>query len=313
MKEFMRTNTVTHNLMSFSAFKAVLLFTLLLDGPKTYKELRKAFKENEYLHEEISTDALRIYINSLKETGCDVQKTTVGRTSIYQIEKGPLKLEIPDEQAKSILKVYKTISKSISLSDYISLQKFFEKFSEFVINDDLKEKFQNISPLNNINADLVKELNRHIQNHDEIIISYYSKVSGRKNITILPDKLEVNNRKLYLYGFNSEHQNYGSFLVSKIESVVGINIDKKELKIPEIKVIYELDNRNKTIDIRQDETVLKNDKGIMTIEICSKNKFDVVQRILSHTDKCKVISPDNFKQEIINCLKGMKEDYLDKE
>ena len=58
MKEFLKTNTVTYNLMSFTGFKSILIFSLLLDGPKSYSELQEILKNHEYLHEKISFDTL---------------------------------------------------------------------------------------------------------------------------------------------------------------------------------------------------------------------------------------------------------------
>ena len=53
--------------------------------------------------------------------------------------------------------------------------------------------------------------------------------------------------------------------------------------------------------------------GIHSYEITSKNKFDIIQRILFHANKCKVISPTDFQQEIISCLEKMKEGYFGKQ
>ena len=49
----------------------------------------------------------------------------------------------------------------------------------------------------------------------------------------------------------------------------------------------------------------------LIIEIFSKNKFEITQRILSFTNKCIVLSPDNYKNEIISCLLKMKEGYIE--
>ena len=54
MKEFLKTNTVTHNLMSFTGFKSILIFTLLSEGPKTYAQLQGALRNHEYLKENVS-------------------------------------------------------------------------------------------------------------------------------------------------------------------------------------------------------------------------------------------------------------------
>ena len=39
----------------------------------------------------------------------------------------------------------------------------------------------------------------------------------------------------------------------------------------------------------------------------------ITQRILSLSDRCKVISPVEYKKEIIKCLKQMHEEYIKNE
>ncbi len=313
MKEFLKTNTVTYNLMSFTGFKSILLFSLLTTGPKSYNELQESFKNHEYLHEEISKDTLRIYLNSLKEIGCQIDKIRENGVTKYTITSHPFVLKINDKQAKSIIKIYKAISKSIDVSDLMALQKFFDNISQYVENEKLKEKLQNISPLNNIDQQLVEDLMNFTQNNTEITIHYNSKVSGNKNITILADKIEINNGKLYLYGFNSEYQNYSSFLVSKINKIVSINLKDKTLEIPNITVGYEYTkDYNEKLELLDCEKIIKEDKNKAIIELTSKNKFEIIQRIMFQANKCKVLYPDNIRKEVIANLKKMKEGYFER-
>jgi predicted DNA-binding transcriptional regulator YafY len=311
MKEFLKTNTVTHNLMAFTGFKSILLFTLLSEGPKSYAELKDHIKNHEYLHEEISTDTLRIYINSLKEIGCKIEKKNIDGVTKYFISTHPFELKISDKQVKSIIKIYKAISKTIEVTDLISLHKFFQKISNYVQNEDLKIKLKYLSPLNDIDIKLVEELIFHVKNQAEITVYYNSPRSGLKNITILADKIAVNNGKLYLYGMNSEYKNYSSFLVSKIVKILSVSIENKTLESPDIVVQYEYTkDNNENLDLLSCEKVIEEYDNKCLIELTSKSKFDIIQRILYHNYKCKVLSPQSIKTEVIQTLKQMKEGYI---
>ena len=74
MKEFMKTKKVTYNLMSFTGFKSMLLLSYLMEAPHSYEEIKKYFMENEFIHESISIDTLRVYINSLERLGCEIKR-----------------------------------------------------------------------------------------------------------------------------------------------------------------------------------------------------------------------------------------------
>lgn len=314
MKEFMKTNTITYNLMSFTGFKSILIFSLLLEGPKSYAEIRDFLINHEYLHESVSIDTLRIYFNSLREIGCNITKTTKNRITRYSIDSHPFELKITEPQAKSILKIYKAIFKSIDISDLISLQKFFENFANYITNEDLKNKLKNISPLNNINPEIIKDLIIYAQNNTEITILYNSLNSGKKYIGIIVDKLSINNGKLYVYGVNSEYNNYSSFLVAGILKISSVNIHESKLKAPEITVRYEFSKgNNENIDLLDCEKIIETYDNKIVVEIISRNKFDIMQRIMYHANKCTVVSPESFRNDIVTCLKQMKENYFEKE
>ena len=124
----------------------------------------------------------------------------------------------------------------------------------------------------------------------------------------------ISNEKLYLRGFNSKYNNYGNLLVEKIVRINGICADDVKFDPQEMTVVYELYNcGNKHFKPSENEKIIeeKNDKVI--VEIKSKNKFFITQKILSYANRCKVISPKEYQNEIISCLKQMKEGYLDKE
>jgi predicted DNA-binding transcriptional regulator YafY len=297
--------------MTFTGFKSILIFTLLSEGPKSYEEIKAYIKNHEYLREEISTDTLRVYLNSLKKMGCKIEKCTVDGVVKYSITATPFELQISDKQVKSILKIYKVISKSIDVNDLISIHKFFKKISRYVENQDLKDKLKYISPFKGVNIKLLERLIKHASNNTEITIDYISPRSGHKNITILADKVTVNNGRLYLHGVNSEYKNYSSFLISRISKIISINIEEKTLDVPNIVVVYELlKNSNEKIELLDCEKIIEEKKTKCIIELTSKNKFEIIQRILYHNYKCKVLSPDNIRAEVIQTLKQMKEGYL---
>ena len=315
MRKFLEENVVTHNLMSFSGFKAMLVFSMLVQGPKTYKEIKQAIENNEYLKETVSIDTVRIYMNSLKHVGCDIKKLHEGRIVKYYIDSHPFELKITDSQVESIIKVYKAIAKSIEISDFLVLNDFFEKISPYIANEDLKAKLKNLSPIGNINGTLIKELMKHAKNNTEITVLYNAKNSGkRKEIDIIADKMSIINGKLYLAGYNSEYKNYSEFLVSNIIKIISVNLNSPKLPSPEFCVRYEYSKQdNEQLQLLENETIIEETDSAMIVEIKSRNKFVIMQRILSHANKCRVISPENYKEEIISLLKSMKEGYIEEQ
>jgi len=313
MKQFYETNKITHNLLSLTGFKAIIIFKLLVDSPKSYKEIQQYISEYEYLHEKVSVDSLRMYFNTLKSFGCNIKRVSIDGVYKYSIDSHPFQLTFDDKQVKSIIKVYKTICQSIDVNDLIALQSFFNSISEYITNEKLKTKLNNISPISNLDINLIQQLITYTNNNTEITIYYNSEISGKKNITVLTDRINIENGKLYIYGVSSEYKNYSKFLVSKIIKIVSVNMASKTLENPEITIGYEYTKEPyDEFELLKNEKLISESNNKMIIEMTSRSKFELMQRVMFLSKKCKVLYPEDFKTYIVTTLKKMKEEYIEK-
>lgn len=309
MKEFLKTQTMTHNLMSFTGFKSILLFSYLLESPKTYQEIKELFEACEYLKESISIDTLRVYINSLERIGCEIVRDKKSEGSKYRLIKNPFDITLTEEQAKSIIKVYKTIVKNIEVEDLQHLTNFIDKISENLQNNELKEKIKNASPLIKIDSKILNELIQACRKKDEITILYNSPNSNKKEIELLAEKLYISNNKVYLSGISPFYKNTVKLLVSRILQVPTVKLIKTITPEYTARIIT-CEIYDKEIELNENERIISNDENKLTIEIESNNDFITKQRILSLGKDCKVLAPKEFKDDIVYTLKKIKEEYI---
>ncbi len=310
MKEFIKTKKITYNLMSFTAFKALILFSELAESPKSYSEICDIFYNHPYLHEKISIDTLRVYINSLKRFGCEIKRVKGDdKISKYVITSHPFELKYNPEQLQSALKVFKSLVKNMDIEELISMEEFFEKIGTYIKNEDFINEAKKVSLLKDIDKNLLKTLLECCEKKNQIIITYASPNSGEKNMELIADKIELTNGKIYLCGIGFEYKEYGTFLVNRIKSVDDI---KSETTMPEglqeIKVVYELYN-NKQPELESYETIIEQTDNTFVVEAVTSNKFLLRQRLLALGPNCKIISPDEFKNEFVALLKDMKAGY----
>ena len=310
MKEFMKTKKVTYNLMSFTGFKSMLLLSYLMEAPHSYEEIKKYFMENEFIHESISIDTLRVYINSLERLGCEIKRGKKAEGSKYRLIKHPFELKITDTQIKSLIKVFKSLTKTIDVEDLLSVTNFFEKISQGITNPDLKLTLENISPLKKLNPKILEILINACRRNDELTILYNSPASGAKEIDVLAEKLTVANNKVYLKGISPQYKDTKvSFLVSRIMEPPVIKLVKTIRQDIEPLIIgCEIYDTN--LPLKENEKVISQDDEKRMVEITSDNKFLTLQRILSMGSSCKVLYPETFKDEIYSTLKKMKEEYI---
>lgn len=306
MKEFKEKDKVTYNLMSFTAFKSLLLFSYLVEQPRSYEELKDLFAQHKYLKETISIDTLRVYINSLERLGCEIVRGRKCEGSKYKLLKHPFELQVSPEHANSIIKIFKSLTKTIDVEDLLSLTKFLKKISKNIENTELRETLENISPLVKIDNGILISLIKANRNKEQLIITYKSPNSGVKDIDVLVQNLQVKNNKVYLFGKSSKYKNTASFLVKNILKVTPFQKPVEQFDTP---VIIGCELYDKSIKLADNERLISEDNEKMVIEIESINNFLAKQRILSLGSTCKVLYPESFKDEVINVLKTMRDIY----
>ena len=275
MKQFVKTQKVTYNLMSFTAFKALLIFSMLAEGPKSYEEISNAMANNQYIREKISIDTMRVYINSLKRIGCEIKRTKAeDKISKYHITSYPFELKIKEEQIQSIIKIYKNIAKSLDIKDILCMDSLFEKISRQTKNESFIQNLRGNSILKDINIELAKQLVEYCDSKKLVTITYKSPNSGEKDIEIVADNIEINNGKVYLFGYGLEYKQTTGFLVNRIKSIKDVKELPENTKIPSnTKVIYKINSPNTEIIPEKYEQIISKANNIYTIEANTNNTF----------------------------------------
>ncbi len=311
MKEFLKNDTVTYNLMSFTGYKTLVLFSLLTEGPKSYHEVSRFFAEHPFLHEKISLDTLRVYINSFRHAGCIVKRIRENGVSKYYIPEHPFKLNISDTQKKSIIKIYKTLIKNLDAEEIIMLDMLLLKLSNYIDDYQFVNDYKKVSVLNKLNSEIVRQLLECCNNKKQIIVSYNSPNSGIKDIELQTKRLVFNSNKLYVRARGLEYNQDTDFLVNRIVEIKDIHDADEENKETnkEITVTYKLKINGLVPELNSNEKLLEIGKEYATIELSGNNLFYIKQRLLEHGNNCTILEPDDFKQQYIELLKEMREEY----
>lgn len=310
MKEYYLTQKVTYNLMSFTSFKSLLIFSLLTEGPKSFDEIIYHVNNNKILPEKISKDTVRVYINSLKIVGCNIKRIKdKNRVSKYVISEHPFELKLSEDQIKSIYKVYKILVKNMDIQDLLYMDNLFNKIGKYIKNENFINTFKSLSPLKNTDTKLLQELLECCKNKYQILVEYKSPNSNIKDIEIITDKIDFRNNKLYLLGFGLEYKENGIFPISRIKKIKEVKTSQNNHALNKTKVIYEIDNSNRSFELKENEAIINKNDNIYTVEANVTNMFLFRQRLLEFGPSCKILEPEHFKQEFVELLKNMKEGY----
>lgn len=309
MQEFLTNNTVSCNLMSLTGYRTLVILNALMKGPKSNSEINNCLLNDQYVKEIFSNDTLRMYLNSLREVGCDILGANKSNDRKYVLTSHPFVYEISKSQLKAISKLYKSIYDKIEVNDVIAIEKFLEKLASETHNEDVKESLKSISLLKGVKHEILNDLLLHCKNKNQIVFLYNSPKSGEKQIEIIADKLSFKSEKLYLWGHNLTHKQYSYFSAARILKVCNIKLAKNTEEFPAVKVVYELYSHNNDYVPLIYEKIIEKSDNKLVIEAEAKNEFSIMQRILYFADDCKVIYPKEFKDKLLIKLKTMEEDY----
>lgn len=307
MQEFLTNNTVSCNLMSLTGYRTLVILSALMQSPKSNDEINEILLNDQYIQEKFSNDTLRLYINSLRQVGCEITRANKLNNNKYELVSHPFLYEIPKSQLKAIEKLYKSIYDKIDVKEVIAIENFFEKLSDLVSSQDTKDSLNAMSMLKGINKKILNDLLVHCKNKNQIVFLYNSPRSGEKQIEIVADKIAFKSGKLYLWGNNLIHKQYSYFAIERILKICSIKFLKNKEEVQTVKVVYELYN-NDYEPLPSEKIIEKTDKKLV-IEIDSDNEFNLMQKLLYMADECKIIQPQDFKEKLLAKLKTMEKIY----
>lgn len=314
MQQFLKTKEVSYNVIFHSAFKALIVFQLLMESPKTLDQLCEALKKTPYIKPTISKDTLRVYINSFKIAGCNVVKKLTKekrREYAYFIEENPFRPIISEEQATKLFDIYDIIMYNMSFEELLNVDLLFQKFNLCLKSAYFTELYEKHSLLKDLKFDLLRTLEQCCKDNSLVTVLYKSPRSGFKEIPIVAHKMKIQNDKLYLEGFGMEYKEEAIFLLNRIEKITNI-VPAEEinlLKDNAFNIVCEF--YDPQTQLEDNETVI--DAGINTRTVLHKatNKLLSIQRFLQLADSCKILEPLEFRTEFINALKAAKGIYED--
>ena len=310
MQQFLKNGKTTFNVMSLTGYRALVLLALLYESPKSLTEINESFAKNPHIKESFSQDTLRMYLNSLRAIGCKISRADKLKNNRYSLLESPFDIMFSEKLLNSLKKIINSTYFNLTIDELILIDDLFYKIATYISDTKTREVFIGISKLKGLNKNLIKSLNSYAKKKVQIEFLYKSPNSGLKNVSLVCDKLDLKNKKLYLYGIETISNKYLYYKIENIEKIISINLNKIQKSTITTEVLYEIICNNFNISqIDDNEEICTIEKDKVCIKHFSKNLFDTKQKILSMGNSAKVISPQEFKEEIHKTLCNMKERY----
>lgn len=296
--------------ISTTGYRTLLILRALIEKSRTIEELVDIVKKNPIVSKSASKDTIRIVINSLKAAGCEITRPSKANKYKYELEKHPFVLSVSNNELKNIIYLREKFSDNINLSEVFTLNDLYSKIGLLTFDEEIKNFIDNSQPFKTINRKLYYELSKPEILNKKIQIRYNSPKFGKEDLYIIPKKIIYENGKVYLFCFNCKYEKIGILNFERIIKINSVDLSKSQIVSNSYDVEYELTSEAlKTFEPKEYEKITKKSNGKITVIAKIEDEFMFIQRILQFGTDFNIISPDFFKEILINKIKLIQKGY----
>lgn len=294
--------------ISLTGARSLVILGLLIQEPRSLEEIREAFIKYSLMEESNSDDILRIDLNTLRAMGCEISRSCKKTGFKHVLLKHPFSLKIEKDEMDVISRALKKIKGNLDVNKMLEYDLLLKKISERVSDSETKEALLGFRFLKSYNLEFLSELKSICKNRETVNLIYKSPVSKEKSEKeIAAEELVFKNNKIYLYGFDKDLKEAVTLNIKRIISILSRKEDGSfETKKVTIKFLLKefgvmgLDKNEKILECTNDGYIIEGQYF---------NNFLALQRIMSFGPLCKVIEPEDFKQQLVETIKRVKEIY----
>ena len=293
-------------LICHSAYKGLFLLKYLLVKPLSKEEIFEVFKSDDLAPQDISTENIRVILNTLKGFGCKISKPLSKNDNKYELLEHPFCIKLNKKEIKLINKFRKNPACKNTLDYALGLNSFVNTMCLMIQDNETKEALQNRNLLPEINISLINRLKQCCENKSTVLLTY---LSGKKlsELKMETSFLKYEKDRLYVWGYIYKYNEIAYLRADKIKDIKIISNTQKpkeDLGTIRFKVFYPNYIVNEEV-----EKIVEEKENEITIDYKIENKFKAIQKFLEMGDNCKIISPESFKKEFIQIVKKIKEGY----
>jgi predicted DNA-binding transcriptional regulator YafY len=295
-----------HNI-NISAYRVLyILLALVQYRSLNMIELNRCLFENSAIRRIYNTETLTKYINTLREVGCDIPRSSSRTDYNYELRKHPFRLTLDEGEARVADQLLRSLSTSPDERLYQDYQDFLEWFSWFL-------EFQ--KPENSKNASKVTVLFPELEARRATRTMYrqYCRDAFTLQIKYLPEQADAareillephdvleHGSRLFLLGLDVQTQEQVMLNIERIEYCRQLP-SKNKRPAPQTTVIFTLfDRLAKNYRLYPDEKVIYRGAAELQIKARVSRTDDFVNRLMKYGPLCEVISPNTLRENIKN-------------
>ena len=296
--------------ISITGYRTLLILKSLMVRSYTIDELVEILKNDSITNKAVSKDTVRIAINTLKSVGCEILRPNKANNYKYQLVKHPISLKISDKELKTFTMLRDKIAEEIKYDDVFTLNDLYEKLISLTLNEEQIDYVNSTQPLKKVNKKILKDSTNQQIIGKKVQIKYLSPNFGEEDIEVIPQKITYESGKIYLRCYIFKYETNSLLNVERILKINSIDMFNIYNKNSSYKVVYELCGNSKNIfKVQKNEKIISGNTNSIKVEALVDNEFLFIQRLLLFGTDFKIISPDFFREKLIDKIKLIQKGY----
>ena len=297
--------------ISLTGYRILLILSALIQKGHTVKELIEILSNNEFTNNSLSKDTIRVAINTLKNAGCNISRPTKANDYKYELISHPFTLSLSENELNIFLRLRNKMINEMDWQEVFELNALYEKIISLTFNEEQINLTKETAPFAEVEKSILQEISNPQIIGKKVRIIYDSPQFGDEEIHIIPQKLSYENAHIYLWCYSFKYNKNSLLSIERIKKIVSYGISKQ---IESTKVLYDViysltGKAINTFEAKEFEEIIEKKENEIKILAHVENEFYFIQRILLFGADFKIISPDFFREKLINKIKLIQKGY----
>jgi len=297
--------------ISLTGYRILLILNSLIESGRTLEELINILKTDKITGKSCSKDTVRMVISTLKYAGCKISRPAKSNGYKYELLEHPFCFKLTQDEWNILIHLRERFTETLNCDDIFTVNDLYNKIMSLTCNDEYITKTKESQPLGQVDKQVLQDILNPSLIGKKLNITYNSPEFGFESINVVPEKITIENSKIYMWCFNLKYRKNSLLSVDRIKKINSVDIFQDEVvKTDVYEVIYELyDSKSKGFELKENEEIIDNYDDITLIKAKVDNEFLFIQRLLLFGNDFKIISPDFFREKLINKIKLIQKGY----
>ena len=288
--------------INISAYR-VLFILLMLVRYRTLNgmELNRLLAENPMIGRVYNSETLTKYINTLREVGCIIPRSSSRNDYGYELCKTPFPLTLDQDELSVADKLLKVLSQQSDECLYRDFSDFLEQLAWVVDAVDIvpgsDESELQIFPDLQKRKEQVKTYQRYCQEAFLLKIQYQHE-ELKTMVYLEPHEVWEHENRLFLHGYDPQSQQQISLDIDQIEQLRQMPSKNRRIKM-RTSVVFALYGRlAASYRLYPDEKIVYRSAGELHVKTVVSDTQTLLSRLMKYGESCQVLSPESCRQSM---------------